>query len=1458
MHRFRKRSDAKRSHLTASSGSGPASPIIVEPDSLPEIQLDNDFRSSLILPDLSRRFSLLRTQTGEPIPIHNLKTRLANQRARGSQNQISEEEESMILETLGQLHSEDHQRDPSSAHTNSSPTGSPSGKYSGKKNTLGGSARYHDFNSTRSVGSQQSTASVDVSESSPNFIEEPSQQQRARTPDSTSSNSAPSTPGDGTVRRGVSPIEPPMSVAEWRLSKVLGPSALKRASLAVQEAIRELEEEAEDEIVMPRIPPPQRSRSSDHGQSSPDTSQQPSSYDEPGMAISSDNAYNSEDASASPRASPVPSKAKPGYIPGMPRPVTPHGLDSDELRSLSTTPRAAGMTPLSLSAPRRGDFSDLTQSPTSPTSNYSRPSTDHYSSDDFRSRDIFAADFDVSLTSSILGRRRPNSPLAGTPYQAMNPSPSSRPGTPSNITWRAHSPKPSGHVRNGSIADDVLGNNEAIHSTLGRSRSLRSPALPDSPTIDGGQSTILSSMYPPSNSEKIDLRSFSPMPSIDIGSPAMGSSRLRSPTPTQAEHRPIRSISPPTSSQFTEMSSRTNPYHKSNPSAFSFGSLTPFSFNPLDNSSRSSLGSDGSSYHSQDHGTGDSAFSLFVDSENPAVSWHDLSNVEQTTANTSAHSDYTYDAAEDTIKRCAGLTKGDFFAIQEKLVSIAVARESTPGRERVPSLRRARRPSTSQSNYSINGIPDNKLSPNIPRTMSPSPSPAHVGTTEQDTRTRVLLDSMAPNYRQYSPSPAPISVKTSGNGFGVSPSSLTDPSPTSRRNRDLAKALFGQDDASDEALVGSKSAQGNDTLMSSTSYTVPATPQLSASDSSSPSAPVIPPGTYFLHRNASTHKIPQSAGEQEALAREVQRKADAATDALRKNPSTTKVHEIPVVGGTAIKKKITPKHISNPQFVSSSTSLETVPLLQSAAAKPGSKMSQRIKKLRGTLRTKPNTLPNGEEVTPFPVNLQPGRAISPENPAGQSVQYHQSSSHLDIPHSAVIPERMKHQVPSPPASAGPGLKGFIMSRFRGRQRGSEGPNNSQADSLNVSQYSDRIIPHSAHAPRRAETPASAPGPVSSLHEQTASSGSASPVPTGEDAQVLQQLFEAASHFGLDQEAVNDLLARKASTASRGATLTRSNTALSMKQPRSRPQSPQTPREGTTSPAGVIRALSLKKRNEPVNRSARDAAATSTVVRRTIFIPSADNSRVSTLDFGSLMRRASKSRRRSSIQSDKSIPRSPTPPIPSATGKRFSRDAMTPPVPHLPGSSSGSGMLQVPQPGGPDKSSTAYESFYDMYGEESKSGIPSPTSEAGPAIELIELANGETIWSIVNGLRDDDNESYYGSRTSFASDYSARDTNGGLQVFVKEHNRTGSKGSTGSSSYLPKRRNSTRPETKVFYSSPAEIGRLIENISEGMNAGSFNFLPGNGTGHSNVSSLSDVHWTVEERLDHMLGSMSRQA
>ena len=59
---------------------------------------------------LTRRFSVLRNSSGEPIRLDELKNKFAEQRARGSQNQVTEEEEDMILEALGRFHGRSRSR----------------------------------------------------------------------------------------------------------------------------------------------------------------------------------------------------------------------------------------------------------------------------------------------------------------------------------------------------------------------------------------------------------------------------------------------------------------------------------------------------------------------------------------------------------------------------------------------------------------------------------------------------------------------------------------------------------------------------------------------------------------------------------------------------------------------------------------------------------------------------------------------------------------------------------------------------------------------------------------------------------------------------------------------------------------------------------------------------------------------------------------------------------------------------------------------------------------------------------------------------------------------------------------------------------------------------------------------------------------------------------------------------
>ena len=148
------------------------------------------------------------------------------------------------------------------------------------------------------------------------------------------------------------------------------------------------------------------------------------------------------------------------------------------------------------------------------------------------------------------------------------------------------------------------------------------------------------------------------------------------------------------------------------------------------------------------------------------------------------------------------------------------------------------------------------------------------------------------------------------------------------------------------------------------------------------------------------------------------------------------------------------------------------------------------------------------------------------------------------------------------------------------------------------------------------------------------------------------------------------------------------------------------------------------------------------------------------------------------------------------------------------------------------------------------------------------------------MRDDDAESFYDNRASFASDYSGE----GVKVSFKEHGRKSSKSSN--TSFVSRKATkqpsaasaSQRPETKVrtinkaawprlllmassqvFFSSSTQIARLIENMSRDVDAGSFNITPDRAHSHAAHSASSSIgsaaDWTLEERLEHLLGAVS---
>ncbi|KAF7440367.1 hypothetical protein PC9H_000711 [Pleurotus ostreatus] len=1523
MNRFRKKSDAKRSQvpLTARTNSPPVREI------LPELPPASDFRTSLILPDLSRRFTLLRTSTGDPITLDDLRSRFAEQRAKGASNHISEEEEDMILETLGRMRgkalngrntpdnsprqteystgagrysvrSNDTEVTESSSVVGSIQS-SPSGRSNRYSNNLFGSGRLRDYSYARNAttqsktGSTRSALSFTPTESSASVknVEDT----RPVTPEQSGSDSLPSSPSENlhssqeTAHAGTPP-------SSDHSIKPVNPSALRRASLALEKVIKEIEEEGEDEIVMPRSTPTTRYNGAIEADRPLEVRQSISETSTVGeveavVAISSDTRPELD----SHRVSPVPFRIAPGYIPGMPRPMTPRDNMEFDDRSHSTTPRAtspAYAASIETNSPTTSKISSLSRfgrnSPSSPSPRPTSPLTNapflsrstngrHTPESGSRSIDP-ATEFDSPLNSSILGRRRPASPLSGPAYQPL--AVSSRPSTPSNITWTppSQSQQPKGHGRNGSWMSDGTFSSSEMHYTddvsKSTTRSLRSPALPESPMIEAVSTTNSHS------ANGSDFRPFSPITGINLGPPHIA----RSPTPTQNVTRSPTSPTFPSFDSPSRTGSRRNSRQNAPSSPTALATFPSLAFSPIANSSRSSLESTGSSYHSSDvDHLKERGLSLFNDLDPNQPAWHEFPP-ESSSTTPGASPDDDWDM-EDIIARYAGLHRSDFMAIQEKLVSAAVAKNTPPDvRERVPSLRR-RRPSTSQSNYSLNGRIERIASP-PPQTQPPS-SPPTASNTDQVAKVNALLNSVVDSIQSTSPpsTTATLVERTSSN------QSDRDISPTTRRNRDLAQVLFG-DEAESKESPASPPPESTPVVPSVAPLqpleSAPSPPQEVTSPKPVPTSPLLSPLQQY--RNASTPRLPQSPEEVAELHRAVQIQAEAATRALRMPPPPSNHNESTAIlsSNSISRKRINPGLIGSPTLVSSTASVDTIPLRPPSSGSGNyggpSKISQRFRKFRGTLKAKPHA-PAGGEITPYPMD------VNEVSPTGQAAVYDPSRLNppgKTTPSSATDFGRAKVTVPSPPASAGPGIKGF-MARFRSKkalESHQQEPEKRPASHSPASSH----LPTSPLSYRRPAT-ADAAGSYSSMsqlaavnpHQELSFVPEKEPAP-GAESEAIDQLFKAAEALSVDRQALTALL-RSASSSSK-TTLTR-NPSMA------RAPQPDIPEEQSSSPPQIVTSSrpsidgsrpsednSVKKgsirRHVDALRPPRESldAPSSSIVRRTIIL--ASDTRSSTFDLNTLLRKSSNRRKRASAQSfsNRSVhDRVPTPPPPrSNASRRFSQDP-SPPVPHLPGSSSPGDYLAVPAlSNGTEKpNSAAYDSLYDMYagdraqssagGEYDTAQLPrheTPVNpEAGTALEVIELANGETIWSIVNGLRDDDVESVYAHRASFASEYSSRENGDGVQVFFKEHNRTGSKGSA--SSFLSRKKSQAkhRPETKVFYSSPAQIGRLIEDLSQTMDSGSFNILPTKpAVGHSTTSSVSDANWTVEERLEHMLGSMAK--
>ncbi|KAI9511318.1 hypothetical protein F5148DRAFT_1146881 [Russula earlei] len=1533
-------SDVKQHPVPDSARSSPPSDHPSAP--LPALPPVGDFRTSLILPDLSRRFTVLRAPSGDPVSLEDLRVRLADQRARGAKNHLSEEEEDMFLQTLGRIRSKPSVSSTSgdsiqstaresfrSSETATSSIPSTSSAAKRFSNNMFGSGKFRDYTYLRSVAkdragagkasaSRRSTNSSSLStigrsyKASDTSIPEDSQTDLELSAHDSETTIAP--------RGKASSFE-----LEEGIVKSFQPGHLRRASMALEEVIREIEEEVEvevgrggadgdsdgdgdDKILIPRSPAPERAssltgRSVDKPRPVPSIKLSDSVY-ETGTAVSSDPSMQADapefrpSPSPYPRAETSPTPRLPGYIPGMPRPMTPREttFDHDEVSpSSSSTPRATSpripgsdrpTSPnVSTSSALRRDSTSMRQShrasppimtnPGAPIASLLSGVNGRFTPDHSHTLNGPSVEFSNPLDSSLLGRRRPVSPFSQGAYQSMTVS--SRPSTPSNVTWKAPTAPGNGSgvqsrsgsavgssesdlaitrlpspVRNGldrspthTRSDSNISSND-LHdfaqlnlfgSPLG-SRSLRSPPLPDSPVFENSVQSGIFTLH---------KRGHPSAPVTDTGSSPLESSALRSSTPTQ--YPPRSSASPvypdPDHARSSQRGSR-----QATASPFALNQSQALILSPIANSSRSSLESAGSSYHTWEADKQGPVLPLVAALVPQPPAWHDLSD---STGDLSSAADGD---AEEVVQQYSGLNKRDFAAIQGRLLFAAKLKAEVPEpRERRNSLRK-RRPSTSQSAMTT-GLNEIQAADVVQQGSTQRPM-----SQDSALKASALLDSVVDSIQ--APRLKLGELKTDTDLANSNSSAEPEPSSATRRKNALARALFGPSD-SDQSLTSPSPPpmDDHDTSSSVLPAERPLLIEISTSSRSlretlSPSSPSVNDGV-----GTSSSSVTEALDKRQNLAREVQRRAEAAMADLNRMPSNAKVSDF------SQRKRIEVGQISAPKLVSASTSVDTIPSIP--RIRPG--LELRLKRFRGSLRAKP-TPPASDEPTQPSLDQSSAHTdrslATPDGPLPPSTTDHSRSKVVSLPATAVSP--------------GPGLKGFV-SRFLKPRSGdiSEPDRRKQLPSSSNSLATPSVSQHVQSAPPRDKSfrphtpvsPDSAPpfNPPPSAPIVTA------PVPDGStaravDQNALKQFMDAANNLGLDKDALTDFLARSPSVGSRltGHSSKRSTALSGDGSGRGRRDSPLTEPTLLSAPSPGSRrnlgpppqrqsgeVIAKAPTRRPLGRNVVTPDSTnSTIVRRTLIFPS--EAKQSNLDPGTGLRKSSSTRRRrstsaASVQSNRSLhDRVPTPPPPKPLGRRFSAE-QSPPMPHIPSSL----LAQTEAINAPQSAPVVPLEKYDMYTGDGRPAIsvtpdvqhPDASGsnlntlhnmEPGTAVEVLELANGETIWSIVNGLRDDDEESF-GNRASLC-----------VRVFFKEHGRTGSKDSQ--SSFQSRKKVpqvQKRPETKVFFSSSAQIGRLIDNLSHETEAGSFNILP------TNLSPAlvqpDSSHWTVEERLEHMLNTLA---
>lgn len=344
---FRKKSDAKRAQLPESLLVEPlSSQSNTEEDLTLQLPPVSDFRTSLILPrydgrleknsqgilittpfyiSLSKRFTLLRNSNGDPVSLNVVRSRIAEQRSRGEEIHITEEEEDIIVQALSDIQASRMSQTVSSiaSDTAASPltltpddgTSAARGEsnlhlFSGKtseymnsmrggvsstvpsspispsyltsmgtsrspprqsnkrySNNLFGSNRFQDTSYLQTVSKtsveSRSTASLTGSDSQGGSLRSNRSLKDAegnnvltqtQTDTDISGEGLNGLPEKGRLKSAVS--FPAAQAQTTKMPSEFTPQQMGRTTLALQQVIRSIEEEAEETIVVPRSRPP--------------------------------------------------------------------------------------------------------------------------------------------------------------------------------------------------------------------------------------------------------------------------------------------------------------------------------------------------------------------------------------------------------------------------------------------------------------------------------------------------------------------------------------------------------------------------------------------------------------------------------------------------------------------------------------------------------------------------------------------------------------------------------------------------------------------------------------------------------------------------------------------------------------------------------------------------------------------------------------------------------------------------------------------------------------------------------------------------------------------------------------------------------------------------------------------------------------------------------------------------